>query len=96
MYDFKYSGIDPYIGFEAGIINMHSISDMNTNGKTTINEYCFGMTPKLGIKYPIISNLDLDANIKLLYVIYKEIGVIQYYNHEQIDFNVGLTYAIGN
>jgi hypothetical protein len=95
-YNFQLSVFQPYIGYEAGIITMNSISDMKTEGKTTINEYTFGMTPKFGLTYPLVSNLYLDANIKIMYVIYQEIGTIQYYNHGQLGLNFGINYAIGD
>jgi hypothetical protein len=85
--------VRPYWGIEAGIFIMKTVSDMNDEGKTIIKEYSFGFTPKFGVKYPIFSNFELDANLKIIYVIYHEIGIIQTYNHGQLGINLGFAYT---
>jgi hypothetical protein len=95
-YNFKLTGLQPYLGFETGIFIMNSESGNDFGTKEKSREYSFGITPKFGFRYPIMTSLDLDASMKIMYVFYKEIGRYEHYNHGQLGFNIGIAYTIGN
>lgn len=53
-YNFTLTGIQPYVGAEAGPYFF-------SNGNSETN---FGVTPRLGVRVPLTEGIDLDLNVK--------------------------------
>jgi opacity protein-like surface antigen len=59
-YNFTTSGLQPYIGAEAGFF----LVDISGRDADVDSETEFGIIPKVGIRYPLSPGLDLDVNLK--------------------------------
>jgi Outer membrane protein beta-barrel domain len=86
-YNFALSGLQPYVGLEAGTYSIGgiSITDSDRNAGVSPN---IAITPKLGVRYPLAPGFDFDASTKLMYL------VSGYVPFSYLSLNVGVSYAL--
>ncbi|MBL7996996.1 MAG: porin family protein [Candidatus Kapabacteria bacterium] len=83
-YNFATTGLQPYVGFETGVTFFRLRSDSVTYtdyGKTRL-----ALIPKVGVRYPIESGVDLDLNAKYL----QTLGDANFSN---LGINIGISYT---
>jgi hypothetical protein len=78
-YNFALTGIQPYVGAEAGPY-------FSSNGDTETN---VGLTPRLGLRVPLAEGIDLDLNLKYN-VIFSDPDNLTY-----VGANGGFSYILG-
>lgn len=95
-YNFKLSGLQPYAGLELGYFLEKNTVQTDVSGETESNYENAGIIPKLGIRYPLMSQLDLDANIKLNMIFRENVNNSNASNDlTYLGISVGVAYTIG-
>ncbi|MDP4266569.1 MAG: hypothetical protein Q8880_03960 [Bacteroidota bacterium] len=110
-YYLLFDKIKPYAGVELGVLmakeklKYYSPIKDEVGAKIDENDYSstktyFGLAPIIGCTYSFCENLDLNANVKLLYGFSKVDDLKnkgdQPYNYMAFGFNIGISYKIMN
>lgn len=88
-YNFKLTGLQPYVGFELGYY-MQTISVETFNSSNEDTREDAGIIPKAGIRYPLMNQLDFDANIKYHHIFRDD----DYDDFQYLGINIGVAYTI--
>lgn len=93
-YNFSLTGFQPYVGFEVGVFNFTFIQEGFEKVENT--EMYSGVSPKVGFRYPVVPQIDIDVNFKAPFVFVSgntsDSGSDLYM---QWGINVGFSYTIG-
>ncbi len=85
-YNFWLTGVQPYVGLEAGAY-FFTVTDQS-NTVTALNDVQFGIVPKFGVRIPLQPQLDLDLSAKYHVVLTGQT------NLQFLGINAGVAYTI--
>jgi outer membrane protein W len=94
-YNFKLSGWQPYAGLEVGYFLEKNTVENDVAGKSESSYENAGIIPKFGIRYPLMNQIDFDANVKLNMIFREDAGTSSNNNLTYVSFNIGIAYTIG-
>lgn len=83
-YLFATSGLQPYVGLEAGVSSFSL--DLDTTTAKDFGKTRFTILPKIGLRYPVGDGIDFDLNLKYL----QTFGDA---NFGSLGFNLGVAYT---
>lgn len=95
-YNFRLTGIQPYVGLELGMWRFHVTSDIPQLGEKSSTTFAFTPIPKVGVRIPLVPQVDFDANIKYGYSFYKADSQTESEPYQQLELNIGVAYTIGS
>lgn len=91
-YNFTLSGFQPYAGFEVGNYWYTVTNETEFGGDLDYDN--LGIMPKVGLRYPIVKQLDFDANIKYHWIFQSD-NDRDSEDINTLQINVGVAYTIG-